>query len=528
MGNNNEPTDKDIKKMEEEVEGSFFDDEHSNNKILQDGEATQYQRDYQTIANTARAFNNFGHYDESMIQGMIYMSVSRLLGPQVNIDREQLSWLLGSDSKISPNIYMLLVGPPGYFSKSSLIRNQKDWCEQIQRRYTEKYSGTVLDSFEMKTSIVGSSMEGVTDDLAGLDDIIVPNTEGDAFEIDDEEDEEEPKRKPARTKKQYAHKYIYIDAGECGQALKRLVNPNNYQYGLLDILNDVFYGDRVSRTLKKGKVEVPQGQYVTFLGSIHNDELVSELLETGFLRRTVTITKTEADYKYQESTLEQKKIWSTYYEMTKNEFIEHMADRVNIVKGASVRLIPSAEEYLNNMDNKIRKYREETRDSNEYPSHNLELIIRLSILHAIYEGYTEGNGSTIYVTTDEIVEAEDYLKGLDKRYRLQTSKLISSDIIRRIDMLTSVVNQVYEQQKKKGTTGFGVFATRSTLYHRFPYLDSAKIKDLEYRAIEMGKIKGAEVYRDGRKPKNILYPSNVDDDELERLKLENDKIVYRQ
>jgi hypothetical protein len=135
--------------------------------------------------------------------------------------------------------------------------------------------------------------------------------------------------------------------------------------------------------------------------------------------------------------------------------------------------------------------------------------------------------NTIYITTNEIYEAEDFLRSVDKRYRSYTSKLISSDILRRIDLIVSVIENHYKVAKEKGIAGLNMFATRSTLYHHLPYLDSVKIKDLENRAIEMGRIKGAELYRLGRKPKNILFPRSVPEREIEAMIKDGDRIIFR-
>ena len=526
MSEEHMPSDDEIKKIREDAESFGINDIFEHTRRL---EASQYKRDYSGISQTATLFNVYGHFDQAMIQGMIYMAVSRLLGPRVDINREQLSWLFGSNAKIAPNIYMLLVGPPGYFNRSTVVRNQNEWCDLVKKRYIEKFGEEIIPNDELKTTIIGSSLEGVTDDLAGMD---IPNeymqttTDNDEFQLgDDDEEAEETKKGRKSQKKIPLHKYVYINAGECGNALKRLVNPNSYQFGVLDVLNDVFYGDEIHRTLRKSKVEIQPGQYVTFLGTIHLDELVSELLETGFLRRTVTIIRTEADYNFSAASLEEKKMWSTYYDTIKEEFINHMVDRASQIKNALVYIIPAAEEYLNTLDNKIKTGRVETKDSNEYPSRNLELIVRLAILHAIYEGVVVEN--TIYITTNEIYEAEDFLRSVDKRYRSYTSKLISSDILRRIDLIVSVIENHYKVAKEKGIVGLNMFATRSTLYHHLPYLDSVKIKDLENRAIEMGRIKGAELYRLGRKPKNILFPRSVPEREIEAMIKDGDRIIFR-
>jgi hypothetical protein len=513
----------DNKEMKDNVEQSFINNEMEDSISEADKiERQQYTGNFATISETAKAFNSFGHFDESMIQGVIYMTISRLLGPRVDINRDQLSWLFGSNSKIAPNLFMLLIGPPGYFSRSSIIRNQRDWCKSIKTRYLEKFGSELIANGEATTTIIGSSMEGVSDDLAGFDEVPDIPEQSD-FELSELDEEEKTKKK--KTKRDHIHKYVHIDAGECGQALKKLVNPNSYQYGLLDVLNDVFYGDEVKRTLRKTKVEIPGGQYVTFLGTIHLDELVNELLETGFLRRTVTIIKTEADYAFTEMSLEQKKAWDSYYKVIEEDFIKHMINRAEQILNVSVKLTPKAEEYLNNLDNKIKSQRVETKDSNEYPSNNLELIVRLSILHAIYEGTLEQN--TIFVSNFEIGEALEFLTGLDKRYRSYTSRLISADILRRVDLTQSIVENYHKQQKNKGVSGFQMFASVSTLYHRLPYMDSAKMKDLEVRAIEMGRIKGVELYREGRKPKTILYPRYVDDKELIGMKLEGDRLIFK-
>ena len=204
---------------------------------------------------------------------------------------------------------------------------------------------------------------------------------------------------------------------ESEETFEKSIKSGAYQIGNLSTINRIFYGLGDYRTtVKGGEIQYEKGKYATLIGDAHTDkpEIMKSFLNSGFGRRTlITVIR------HKDEPLPVTGKLSRHYDdlsdILTEQFIDHIVKRAYAVYRKTIQFTEEAEElitiiYRNTKEMQISEDKENT----ELPS-NIELLIRLSMLEAIFNGDTDNK--FVFVSKTEVENARDYLIFIDPAYQ---------------------------------------------------------------------------------------------------------------
>ncbi len=339
--------------------------------------------DYFRVNNLRRDLKGYSkiiaHYKEDtekLWRTGLYSIVSRVFDNSIVTVKGDSYPYSRRNGNIKQNLYAYYIGGPGTH-KSTMKYSVDDIVQKINARLIEK-NFQVID--EKIIRISNSSPEGLFDAI------------------------------------QTCQK-INFDLEESEETFEKSIKSGAYQIGNLSTINRIFYGLGDYRTtVKGGEIQYEKGKYATLIGDAHTDkpEIMKSFLNSGFGRRTlITVIR------HKDEPLPVTGKLSRHYDdlsdILTEQFIDHIVKRAYAVYRKTIQFTEEAEElitiiYRNTKEMQISEDKENT----ELPS-NIELLIRLSMLEAIFNGDTDNK--FVFVSKTEVENARDYLIFIDPAYQ---------------------------------------------------------------------------------------------------------------
>ncbi len=473
----------------------------------------------ESITQFAQYYSNLTGDPWEFIFAKLLMLASQNLGMYVEIPYHPRV-------KAYPNLYIILIAPPGVHHKSTIINHTK----AITKRITENIENE--DYVKSVATNLAGSPEGFLDHL----------NRGDKIDL-------------------------YND--EFGRVLANS-SRGTYESGLLEILNNAYYKQGTSsmrRELKQvfnpypkkekegekdgNKKEstnrdlvVPDGKYVTFFGAIHEDEMTNEMYRIGMIRRSLIIYLSyesvntspvaydreanmladaieEALVKMLSEARIRFNKWSyqPVYEEVRTEdgeirsvlkykplpiHFEYSEEAIEFLK----------ELYSSSMENAKREQRQ------LYLNESVELIMRVAINIMLWNAMRKEKYTDLVLTKEDLIEAKEFMEKLTSNYIKAVSSVEDKNTVERAKKIYNYVQKKCNKPPYYINQGEVMNAIGSK-WENFQRENAIR------HAIGENKIGRFEVvYSRRRRSGYILFPySRIDDVIAELEKLEEKGVI---
>jgi len=312
-----------------------------------------------------------------------------------------------------PNLFIILIAPPGVHHKSTIINRTKNITQKITELVQNEDYVKSITNLQL-----AGSMEGFMERL----------TKGDKIDL-------------------------YND--EFGRVLAASAR-GTYETGLLEILNNAYYkkgtaslrrelksigmGNERKEGSKNRDLIVPDGKYITFFGAIHENEMTEEMYRVGIIRRSIIV------YLSYESVVTDPVV----YDRESNELanaieeaiIKIMAEaRANFVKWSyqptyelkiddnngydfiqQHKHVPINFEYSDEAIDFLKElYTTSMKNAKQekrqlYPNESVELITRIAINIMLWDAMRKEKYSNLVLTKENLIEAKNYMEKIVENY----------------------------------------------------------------------------------------------------------------
>jgi len=327
-----------------------------------------------------------------------------------------------------PNLFIILIAPPGVHHKSTVINRTK----YITQKITELVQNE--DYVKSITNIqLAGSMEGFMERL----------TKGDKIDL-------------------------YND--EFGRVLSASAR-GTYETGLLEILNNAYYkkgtaslrreiksigadGER-KESSKSRDLIVPDGKYITFFGAIHENEMTNEMYRVGIIRRSIIVYLSyesvvtdpivydresnelanaieEAIVKVMSEARMNLVKWSYQptYELKMDDNNEYDYIQQNKHVPINFEYSDEAIEFLKELyTTAMTNAKQEKRQL--YPNESVELITRIAINIMLWDAMRKEKYSNLVLTKENLIEAKNYMEKIVENYVKAISTVEDRDVAER-------------------------------------------------------------------------------------------------
>lgn len=442
------------------------------------------------LTDVARLISKHTGWDVDYVMAMLLLTISRNLGIYYQV-KGKLSIL-----SFRFNLYVGIGGPPNS-KKSTIIREES--------KITNGITDLIYTIKQSKITFSGSN-EAIAEELS-------------------------------RQEAMHTH------SDEIGPMLRSQRSGNRYDAGKIEMYNSFYYGEEYTHlTRTKNSIHIPENKYATVSFTMHLKDITPDILENGFIRRTLLVIKTYDDidpnsiaftpeenqaYRYlrdnliftlavqrgeldtqtsREVPVYDKKGVEVIDEKTNEPKTERVLD---IDKRKEIYIDLGALEFMAdlNLQSEI-KAKEEQRSP--YPIENLELITRIALnltLWNIVIGKNKSNSLTI----NELREALSYVERINLRYSEIVGDVEDKDIIRATGKLVSYIHGACENEHT---------IRYSRVTNVFKKWSNKQFTDSLERGIRLGKIGIVILQKKTRSSMWVYNPKEEDFlmGELERRK----------
>ncbi len=459
----------------------------------------EYSLSQMSFTDTAKYYANLLGEPYENIFAQLLMLMSRTLGPYIDYPSFP-------SIKARANLYILLVAPAGIFHRSTLINKTKEMTESVHTSVKSEIGVVISDKYKQQHLTFDGSPEGLADDIL---------------------------------KKNITH----FNHDEFSEVIEADSTKGKYKQGILELLNNAYYGQGGTRSLRNGKsgekrsVVVPDGKYITLFAGLHEDELNSKLYKLGTVRRSLIVHLSYDDLIPNANALDKENVEEVeVFEGALMNFLK-VASINLLIKHLEFTLKPTGKndeygnpEFKSDLDFKkpVIKYDDEavkfleseTIESEERvkeeqrqftPQENIELMMRIAINIMLFEYAKNPMESPLIVKLKHIQEAKAYLTKITSNYIDEISKIDNSNLQNDVNRLVAVLKKKCEKGEKENASYIAESTVRQALNWDFGRFDKAVVE-----ASRQDKLRRIFIQYTKR-PGHILTPMENFDKTIKKL-----------
>lgn len=463
-----------------------------------------------------------GHYSywtghpEEFLHALLLMLVSTNLGIYIDIPPHPRV-------RAYPNIYTILVAPPGVHHKSTIIAKERSMTSIIDNKVKNS-------DFVKSVSVeLSGSYEGIMEKMSKVEKIMFRNDEFGRF----------------------------LSASARG----------SYEAGALEALNNAYYlkgttsarrslivegGVKEEEDKKKKKkvnkdLVVNDGTYTTLFAAIHEDEMTNEMYRIGMVRRSLVvylsypeIVVSDAAYDEDECRLADdledaivEMLAKTRLRVIDQSFQEKWVDK-GMIDGVphfekeieqqkiTFRYSESAINFLRNLYKEaMTTAKKEERQL--YPDESVELITRIGINVMLWDLVRKEGYGDLVLEEKHLVMAREFVEKINSNYVKTISKIETKDTAERAKRVINYVEKVCDGKRLYINQGEAMNAIGQSW-------ENQQRENAILHAIGENKIGRMQVLYQKRTGSVLCLFRDIDRvlEELEKLKVEGKIVDYRE
>ncbi len=389
----------------------------------------------------AEQINQYSGWNKDFVFGALLMNISRNLGKVVQV--KNISTL-----RPRPNLYVMLVAPPFIEQKSTIL----DWEDKLSKEIQNIATEQLKDMQTQQGKPLGLEPSDHTTQLIGSD-----------LAIED-------------ALKQY--KDVHFKHSEFGSILFTKRKAGRYDERNLSILNDGFYGIVNSHNFRNNSTKEVDDTYITAFVDAHRNEINSDVLTIGLIRRFIVIIKDfqtlVPEDKIKLYSLENETMLSQIEKDYEKRVAQGLCNLINAMPLVSTDIIvdkdglrqhestyifdkveiiipqETLDEIIRNSLETYQRVKQE--ETLMYQHENDELVLRGALNLAIFD-FIHGDLQELVVLPEHVQFMRNWLQSISQPLKEEIDKVQTYDFLDKLKRLQSAVNSYYSKHHEPISIG---------------------------------------------------------------------------